>query len=188
MIPHYLLPLQLAPWQLHALAASECSCLQDTQPRGTQGPGMQAAGSSLQHREPLLLANSCSPFRTQAGCRPVWVVTAVREPAGLNEEGQGVPPPLRPLCKAWRAFRAGGTLLPCLGRALLWANFLPLTRNHCRPRRSLGSQHQKRHSIGWFGSPHREELTVTGRPRRRSNRSPNLFRQRGCGHPAGRQR
>ena len=120
MIHHYLLPLQLALWQLHALAASEHSCLQDTQPWGTQGPGMQAAGSSMQHREPLLLANSYSPFKTQASCCPVWEVMAVREPAGLNEEGQGVPPTPQATVQSSESFSCGKNIasLPRSGPAL----------------------------------------------------------------------
>lgn len=157
MIHCYLLPLQ--PASLQALETTAVS------------PGHAALGASgardadglqfsLQHGEPLFLANSYSPFRTQAGCHPVWAVTAVQEPAGLNGEGQEVPPqPLKPLCKARGAFPVGGTLLPCPGRAPFWADSLPLTRNHPRPSRKWAWEPSFRNhspSVG-FVTP-REEL------------------------------
>lgn len=97
MIHCYLLPLQPA-----TAAAARFGSLQALETTAVS-PGHAALGASgardadslqfsLQHGEPLLLANSYSPFRTQAGCHPVWAVTAVQEPAGLNGEGQGVPP------------------------------------------------------------------------------------------------
>lgn len=124
-----LLPVAL---QLATVAAACFGSLQALETT-TLSPGHTALGASgargadslqfsLQHREPLLLANSCSPFRTQAVCHPVWAVTAVQEPAGLNEEGQVVAPAPQAAVQSSGSFSCGRNIAslprsgPVLGR------------------------------------------------------------------------
>lgn len=72
---------------------------------------------------------------------------------------RGPPQPLKLLCKAQGTFPVGGTLLPCPGWALFWADSLPLTRNHPRPsRKGAWEPSFRNHSPpGGFVTP-REEL------------------------------
>lgn len=96
MTHHYLLPLQLATVaaaRFGSLRAPETTALSPGHTAPGDAGARDAGGwqfSATQRTVPpgQLLLTLQNPGR----CHPVWAVTAVQEPAGLNEEGQGVPP------------------------------------------------------------------------------------------------